>query len=300
MLQYKCKWVFNYYSSLATRLQKPVLTYYGASGHGKGLVDAMSGFGVKGPIRKAVITENFHYNSAEDIHAYLIDLFQGDSNKHHFLLPVESIAQNRQESHLKIKNCMKYHMIVYFPDGSIQSKVNICSCEKCLHGHFIDCPHEKGITIQNGYENTSSSCTDEESDDEWEADDIETDDDTYELYEIRSENVFNIISAGSIIALFSHHQSLELFYLCKVLDFGIASEMLHDEYNHIIDIGTKYIKCQYLEKCREQKNYITFKLLSSIVYVLPAQVMCPLVNLGQDLRLTISDYQWLSDSIGSR
>ena len=28
--------------------------------------------------------------------------------------------------------------------------------------------------------------------------------------------------------------------------------------------------------------------------------LCPLVNLGQDLRLSISDYQWLSDSIGSR
>ena len=78
---YKCKWIFNYYSYLAIRLQKTVLTYYGASGHGKGLVDAMSGFGVKGPIHKAVITENFHYDSAEDIHAYLVDLFHGDSNK---------------------------------------------------------------------------------------------------------------------------------------------------------------------------------------------------------------------------
>ena len=33
-----------------------IYIYYGAPGHGKGLVDAMSGFGVKGPLRKAVIT----------------------------------------------------------------------------------------------------------------------------------------------------------------------------------------------------------------------------------------------------
>ena len=30
----------------------PVIAYYGASGHGKGLVDAMSGFGVKEPLEK--------------------------------------------------------------------------------------------------------------------------------------------------------------------------------------------------------------------------------------------------------
>ena len=39
-------------------LGKIVISYYGASGHGKGLVDAMSGFGAKEPIRKAVYRKN--------------------------------------------------------------------------------------------------------------------------------------------------------------------------------------------------------------------------------------------------
>ena len=30
----------------------PNIWYYDVSGHGKGLVDAVSGFGVKGPLRK--------------------------------------------------------------------------------------------------------------------------------------------------------------------------------------------------------------------------------------------------------
>ena len=50
--QYKCKSMFKYYSSLSAKEQKNIIVYYGASGHGKGLVDAMSGFGVKGPICK--------------------------------------------------------------------------------------------------------------------------------------------------------------------------------------------------------------------------------------------------------
>ena len=65
--QYKCRWVFGMWQLLATIIGKIIITYYGASGHGKGLVDAMSGFGVKGPLKKAVINNDFSYRKAEDI-----------------------------------------------------------------------------------------------------------------------------------------------------------------------------------------------------------------------------------------
>ena len=48
--QYKSKYVFSFWSSLAKKLSRNVIVYYGVSGHGKGLVDAMSAFGVKNPI----------------------------------------------------------------------------------------------------------------------------------------------------------------------------------------------------------------------------------------------------------
>ena len=54
--QYKCKWVFRFYNNLAIEKQVKILVYYGVSGHGKGLVDAMSSFGVKAPLLRAVIT----------------------------------------------------------------------------------------------------------------------------------------------------------------------------------------------------------------------------------------------------
>ena len=51
--------------------KKTVIVYYGVSGHGKGLVDAMSGFGVKQPVRKAIIQKDWFFNSAEDIYHFL-------------------------------------------------------------------------------------------------------------------------------------------------------------------------------------------------------------------------------------
>ena len=48
--QYKSKYVFKQWQLLAQKSEKIVLVYYGVSGHGKGLVDAMSAFRVKGPL----------------------------------------------------------------------------------------------------------------------------------------------------------------------------------------------------------------------------------------------------------
>ena len=50
--------------------ERRYLVYYGVAGHGKGLVDAMSSFGVKTLLREAVITNDFIYSSAFDIHEY--------------------------------------------------------------------------------------------------------------------------------------------------------------------------------------------------------------------------------------
>ena len=52
-----------------------VIIYFGVSGHGKRLVDAMSRFGVKGPLMRAVITQDLHYQCAKDIHNYLSNNF---------------------------------------------------------------------------------------------------------------------------------------------------------------------------------------------------------------------------------
>ena len=105
------------------------------------------------------------------------------------------------------------------------------------------------------------------------------------------------IVKGNIIALYSPPNSMELFYLCKVLDFGIANENLIDKYNHVILKGNKYLKCQYFTKISEKKGKYFYKLLPDEIYAYPTEVMSPYVNLGVDSSLSINEYQWLSDSI---
>ena len=53
--QYKSRFVFANWR--ASKYNKTIILYYGVSGHGKGLVDSMSNFRVKGPLQKSIITE---------------------------------------------------------------------------------------------------------------------------------------------------------------------------------------------------------------------------------------------------
>ena len=116
------------------------IIYYGISGHGKGLVDVMSAFGVKSSLSRAVITKNLHYNSAEDIHQYLSDLFKDDKTKFYTILTSEDIESFKNDnSSLIFKGCRKLHMLSFFPDRSIRSKINIRSCKSCIEGDFIFC-----------------------------------------------------------------------------------------------------------------------------------------------------------------
>ena len=126
---------------------------------------------------------------------------------------------------------------------------------------------------------------------------MEDDIDEMKQYELRANSVIEIVQPGNVIALYSPPTAFEMFYLCKVLDTGIASEKMVDESNHNIDIGTQFIMCQYFEKVKEKRSYLSYKILPQIVYVLPSQVMNPMVNLNDNLELPIDEYQWLLDSL---
>ena len=91
----------------------------------------------------------------------------------------------------------------------------------------------------------------------------------------------------NIIASFSPPESLELFYLCKVIEVGVATKRIVDKHNHSIKSGSYYIKWQYLEKIKEQKSMIKYILLPDAVYVLPTQVMNFLVLLNENFELSV-------------
>ena len=154
---------------------------------------------------------------------------------------------------------------------------------------------EKGKTVQQVTEaSDDDSTTESEFENDYDDDDAESD---AEAYELRSESVNSILTKNTTIALYSSSNSLELFYLCKVIDFGVAIENMVDEYNHIILQGSRYIECQYYQKQKETKLKIHYKLLPKNVYVFPTQVLSPLVNLIEKNIWMIEDYQWLCDSL---
>ena len=134
----------------------------------------------------------------------------------------------------------------------------------------------------------------DESQDFIEGEDIENEQN--ELHEMRSDPVFDVIKKDGVIALYSSPNSLELFYLSKVKEFGIAQENLINTFNHIPK-GSKFIKCQYFEKYEEKQRGVMYKLLPETVLVLPTQVLNPVAELDEDSSLSKENYLWLSDRI---
>ena len=114
---------------------------------------------------------------------------------------------------------------------------------------------------------------------------------------MKTEYVADIVAPNSFIALFSPPESFEQFYICKAFSVNTASDMMVDDYCHIIQKGDKYINCNYLEKVKEKHGCIYCKCLPKTVYVLPAQVLCPSVSLDSNMSKSAADYQWFSDSI---
>ena len=147
-------------------MQKKIVSIYRTSGHGQGLVDAMSCFRVKAPIRRAVLTEDFSYRNAKYIFDYLTLLFGNDINKHYILLDGDEIQdlKNSISGSYKVKKCRSLHMISYFPDGSIQTKQHLCSCVECVVRNFIDYNLNPGVKLIVG--NTEGSDTDTSDTDE--------------------------------------------------------------------------------------------------------------------------------------
>ena len=233
--QYKCKYVFGKFAELAAERGVPVVWCYGVSGHGKGLVNAMSGFGVKSPLRKAVVTEDVFYDNANDILTYLNSQFSKDSTKMHYEINSEEI-NSVTSSAVIIKDVRKQHIIAFYPEGKINVKENICSCYKCLHGDPLNYQFEPGQQVNL---KIVEPISDLESDDE---DEPEESKET-EQEEMRGTLVLEMIECNSFIGIFSPPNSSELFYMCKVLDFVIADPQLEDEFQHVIPEGNTFIKC---------------------------------------------------------
>lgn len=124
---------------------------------------------------KRLLWEDFSYRKVLGIQEYLIEKFRDDPCKKYFLVDLAQINNHRSKTSMKIKGCWKQHMISYCPDGTVQTKINVCSCEYCLRGRFFDCLDENGVYIPySNHEsaNETDSNTDE-SDNDFDSNDEE-------------------------------------------------------------------------------------------------------------------------------
>ena len=67
------------------------------SGHGKGLVDAINAFGVKGPPRKQIIiNKDFFFLSAEEIHSSLCSEMKDKPERKYYMINDEDVQLVRK------------------------------------------------------------------------------------------------------------------------------------------------------------------------------------------------------------
>ena len=241
-----------------------------------------------------------------------------DNRKLYFLLEKDDI-ESRNRDAVVINNCAILHMIAFSPNGQIQTKINICSCEECIVGNFVKCNEEQGKFVfsedgdsesesdreeesDSDREEESDSDREEESDSDREEESDSDDEEEMEENEILPEVMFDEISIGSCIALYSDTNSWEPFILCKVLDIKVAAKDYIDSNGHMIYEGKKFITAFYYKKNEKQKmsgksGKVKFDLWDdNEVYVLPESIFYPCVNMSDNC-LTISEYLFLCDCV---
>ena len=68
---YKNRHSFALLQNLANEFNLKIIRTCGAAGHEKGIIDAMSSFGVKNALRRDIVTQNVFCDSGKEIVEYL-------------------------------------------------------------------------------------------------------------------------------------------------------------------------------------------------------------------------------------
>ena len=189
------------------------------------------------------------------------------------------------------------HCLAFHPDGSVETRRDICNCDECFEGMFSKCLLQGDENDVDGDEDNDCDVHDDTDDDDDNDYDDDNDDDDNDMSEI---DITDVVFSGLIIALRTPVHVPENFYLVCVNNVSIAAKDIFDSYQHLITKGMQYIECQYLaideeRKKRKEKGFIRYKKLSREVFVLPGEILSPFVEISDDLKLSQEEQQWLDD-----
>ena len=117
----KCKYIFHQTKELGKRFNITIASFYGEARHGKGLVDAMSSFGCKQPIKHAIVTEDIWFKNTLEMVSYLQEYFKDDSSKeyHYIVTALLTEAHKPKSTEHIIKPCRKFCLITVNSDGTL-------------------------------------------------------------------------------------------------------------------------------------------------------------------------------------
>ena len=117
--QYKNKWAFESYSSLAKKYHVRIIRIYGAAGYGKGVIDTMSSFGVKSILKRDITGLDVWFGDNRYICEYL-DM-RKDPRMSYSVIDQAAVHRKRMEKKArKIDGCIVKHLFDYKPGESMQ------------------------------------------------------------------------------------------------------------------------------------------------------------------------------------
>ena len=270
--QYKCRYVFAKMRNLAKKYDIKMIWFYGEPGHGRGLVDAMSSFGCKQPLKQDIIINDTWYDSAENMVAFLKGHFEGDTSKYYQVIDEESNAKMRsekQDAHI-IKGCRKFCVIAVDQDGNFVKRLYL----------FKDDENEP--TANGGGEDDAN------------------DDELYifgECWALHSDTVFEVVEPTTFVALRSRQNAMEPFYIVEVTSKGEADRNMMDGLGHSVLCGEKYVGVYLQVKSQtiKQVKYEQPRKLEQVYIKLP-EIVVTNIDL-KDLAMNISEYQAILSAV---
>ena len=280
--QYKNKWAFGSMQRLADTYNMRIIRIYGAAGHGKGLIDAMSSFGVKSILRQNIIANDWWFNNSSDICEHL-EARCNPRMRYTSLSPQYTNEKRENQITRKIIGCNAMHFFVYEPNSkTVLRREYLCDCQSCLNLDFGSC--EESDQKQNPA-NTPEVEVDQ--------DDCALDDDSVD----QQQKISEFIEVPSFISL----QSFDAFaplYLVRVEEKGLT-----EEYTTIcgrqFKKGEYYVKGRHLHVARlrgkrdRQQFAIGVKKNDDEVAFPPDEIYGTFIDIDSDLTMNKEEYKSL-------
>lgn len=232
--EYKCVHSFGSYQNIANDCNVKIIRAYGAAGHSRGQIDAMSSFGCKNILRKYIIGKDIYFRNSDDIAPYLTSI--GDKRMLYRVIKEKDIFPAKQSlinTGISIHPCQKMYLFVFTPGKSQQLvREYLGKCEPCINLDFENCIHHNnsGETSQDNDIDFDIDCC------------IGVDEDVETV--AKKDHLYDFIDVPSFVTVFSSHSAHELFYLFKITKKLVAENNKEDIYGHKIFKGERY----YLEQ----------------------------------------------------